>query len=358
VSNQHKALNVGVIGLGVGSMHLADYLENSRANVVAICDKDPARLADQAGKSGLADGQCFRDYRKMLAQAGKLGLQAVSVALPNVMHAEVTIAAFKSGLHVLCEKPMAMNAREARAMLAAAKKAGRKLMINFSYRFSDQTRALKRIADSGMLGKIYFGRTIWHRRRGMPGFGGWFGQKKLSGGGPVIDLGVHRLDLAMWLMGNPRPVTVSASTFGYLGAAAAKAQKQAFDVEDLGCALIRFDNGATLIMEASWAGFSQKRDDMSTQLYGTAGGLLQHNLGEDYEFEARAFTERDGSLWELQLQEPTVPTPTAPAEFVDAVLSDRAPLATGQHGLDVQLILDAIYKSAELGKEVKIRSEE
>ena len=357
MSKQHKVLNVGVIGLGMGSAHLADYQGNPRANVVAICDKDARRLADNAGQYGIAEEGCFTDCHKMFARAGRLGLQAVSVALPNALHAPVTIAAFKAGLHVLCEKPMATSAREARAMIAAGRRARRKLMINFSFRFTEQSQALKRAVDAGLLGKVYFGRTVWHRRRGMPGFGGWFGRKKLSGGGPVIDLGVHRLDLAMWLMGSPRPVTVSASTFGHIGAAEARRQKKRFDVEDLGCALIRFDNGATLILEASWAGFSEKAEDMITQLYGTTGGIVQRNLDEGYAFEARAYAERDGSLWELKLQEPTVRTPSAYAEFVDAVLSGRQPLATGRQGLDVQLILDAIYKSAALGREVRIRPE-
>jgi predicted dehydrogenase len=239
-------------------------------------------------------------------------------------------------------------------MLAASKKAKRTLMINFSFRFNDQSRALKRAAESGVLGDVYFGRTVWHRRRGLPGFGGWFGQKKLSGGGPIIDLGVHRLDLAMWLMGNPRPVSVSGSAFGHIGQALAKKQRKAFDVEDLGCALIRFDNGATLILEASWAGFSEKREDMITQLYGTKGGIIQRNVGEGYEFEARIYTERDGAIWDQKLQQSTLAGGSAYREFVDAVLDEREPISPGEHGLHVQLILDAVYRSAQTGREVRI----
>ena len=351
-----KTLNVGVIGLGMGSAHLAGFHEYGRSNVVALCDQDPKRLAAYADQYGVPEEGCFTSYRSLFAAAGALGLEAVSVALPNTFHAPATLDAYKAGLHVLCEKPMAMDARQARAMLAAAGKARRKLMINFSFRFPEQSRALKRVVDGGGLGDIYFGRTVWHRRRGLPGFGGWFGQKKLSGGGPVIDLGVHRLDLAMWLMGNPRPVTVSAGTYDHVGAMEAKRQKKAFDVEDLGCALIRFDNGATIILEASWAGFSEKQEDMLTQLYGTRGGIVQRNLEGGYGFEAIVYTERDGSLWEQKFQQSTVAAGPAYAEFTDAVLDDREPLATGQHGLDVQLILDAIYRSARLGKEIRIRA--
>ena len=134
------------------------------------------------------------------------------------------------------------------------------------------------------------------------------------------------------------------------------AQKKRFDVEDLGCALIRFDNGATLMLEASWAGFSQKQEDMVTQLFGTKGGIVQRNVGEGYQFEASIYIERDGALWEQKLQETTVEAGSAYGDFVDAVLDDREPSATGRHGLDVQLILDAIYKSAELGREICIRT--
>ena len=349
-----EPLNVGVIGLGMGRHHLKGYHDYARSRAVAICDVDTGRLAQFAAECNIPRENCFTDHKALLARAKDLKLDAMSVALPNVLHAPVSIDCLKAGLHVMCEKPMAMNARQARAMLAAARKARKKLMINFSYRFMPQTQSLKSYVDTGAIGEIYYGRTAWYRRRGLPGFGGWFGQKKLSGGGPIIDLGVHRIDMAMWLMGNPRPVTVTASTYNVIGARIAKELGKTFDVEDIGGALIRFDNGATLIAEASWAGFTQKREEMITQLLGTKGGILHSNVNETYEFEARVFTEHDGALWETKLQQSTVPCPTAYQEFVDAILDGRDPIATGQHGLDVQLILDAIYMSAATGKEVRI----
>ena len=347
-------LNVAVIGLGMGRGHLRGYHAYSRSRPVAICDTDAARLATSGAEFDISKAQRFSDYRELLAAAERLDLHAVSVALPNWLHAPVTIAAFEAGLHVLCEKPMAMNADEARRMLAVAAKADRTLMINFSYRFNDQSQALKRVIDEGFLGEVYFGRTVWHRRRGLPKFGGWFGIKQQSGGGPIIDLGVHRLDLAMWLMGNPRPVSVSGAAYNVIGARLAVEQNKTFDVEDLGCALIRFDNGATLILEASWAGLSEKREDMVTQLYGTRGGIIQRNVGEGYEFEACLFSESHGSLWQQKLLQSATTGRSAYEEFVDAVLDGREPIATGQHGLDVQLILDATYRSAATGHEVRI----
>jgi len=354
VTKKRRTLNTAVIGLGMGRGHLSDYAANPRAHPVAVCDIDTSRLKAMAEQHSIPQERCYTDYRKLLAGAKGLDLHAVSVALPNTLHAPVTIAALKAGLHVLCEKPMAMNAAQARRMLAAARKARRTLMINFSFRFQPASMALKRFVDDGRIGQVYYGRTVWHRRRGLPGFGGWFGTKALSGGGPIIDLGVHRMDLAMWLMGSPRPVTVTASTYNVIGARLAKEQRKTFDVEDLGAALVRFDNGATLILEASWAGFSEKREDMVTQLWGTKGGVIQRNVGEGYEFEARAYTEEAGALWERKLQQPVGRTPSACGEFVDAVLTGRRPIAPGEHGLDVQLILDAIYKSAATGREVRI----
>ncbi len=354
--SKKDVLNVAVIGLGMGRGHLSGYAECPRSRPVALCDIDEDRLAERAKGHDIPASALYSDYQKLIADARKLELDAVSVALPNALHAPVVLAALNAGLHVLCEKPMAMTAQEARGMLDAARKADRKLGINFSFRFRPQSRALKRVVDAGEVGDIYYGRTVWHRRRGLPKFGGWFGQKKLSGGGPVIDLGVHRMDLAMWLMGNPRPVTVSGSTYNVIGARLAEEQGKQFDVEDLGAALIRFDNGATLILEASWAGFSEKKEDQVTQLWGTKGGLVQRNVGEGYDYEALLFTETAETLWAANLQQVTFPVPSAYADFAEAVLDDRDPLATAQHGLDVQNILDAVYESARTGREVVIEN--
>jgi predicted dehydrogenase len=355
-ASKKKTLRVAVIGLGMGRGHVKGFSEYGKSTVAALCDLDESKLATVGEAFDVPEDARYTDYKALFRDADTLELDAVSIALPNALHAPVAKSAFKAGLHVLCEKPLATTATQGRAMLRAAEKAGRTLMVNLSYRFRPQSQALKRMMDAGEIGEIYFGRTVWHRRRGLPGFGGWFGQKELAGGGPIIDLGVHRLDLAMWLMGNPRPTTVSAGAYGVIGPRLAKQQNKTFDVEDLGAALIRFDNGATLILEASWAGFSEKKEDMVTQLLGTEGGIVQRNVGEGYDFEAKLFTEKNGSLWAAELQQELVPTPSSYREFVDAVLEGREPLATGQHGLDIQLILDGIYRSAQQGREIKLRT--
>jgi predicted dehydrogenase len=239
-------------------------------------------------------------------------------------------------------------------MVTAAKRAGKRLMIDFSYRFSAASRGLKAQVESGMFGEFYFGRTVWHRRRGMPGFGGWFGEKAMSGGGPLIDLGVHRLHLALWLMGHPKPTWVLGSTHDPIARALAAKAGKTFDVEDLVGALIRCENGATLILEASWAANIQEAELMETRLLGTRAGLLQRNLNEGYTFDAYIFTEKDGAPLDIRLHPPAAPPHSAMHDFAQAILSDTPHPAPGEQGLMVMEILDAIYESARTGAPVRI----
>jgi predicted dehydrogenase len=350
-----RHVNVAVIGLSMGGAHLKGYAEHPGCTVAAICDTDPARLEKRAAEFKIDPSRCFASVEALLAAARGLKLDAVSVVLPNAFHAPVTIQALRTGLHVLCEKPMAMNAGQARRMIAEARKARRTLGINLSFRFTPQSRALKDIVDSGKLGRVYYAHTRWWRQRGLPGFGGWFGTKRLSGGGPMIDLGVHRMDLAMWLMGGPQPVAVSAAVYDPIGSRLAREQKRKFDVEDLGAAFVRFDNGATLSLEASWAGFCGKNEDMVTEVLGERGGIVQRNVGEGYDFEARVFSEEGGSLAETLIKRRLAPAPSPYADFIDALLEGRPTLATAADGLRVQQVLDAIYRSAVLGKEVRVK---
>jgi predicted dehydrogenase len=344
-----RRLRVGIIGLGIGRMHIEGWREHPGAEVVAIADTDAQRLATVADKFGIAGR--YASAQAMLAAAT---LDVVSVCTPNKFHKELTLAAFDAGAHVLCEKPMALDAGEGRTMLAAAQRAGKRLMINFSYRFSAASRGLKAQVDAGVFGDFYFGRSVWHRRRGMPGFGGWFGSKALAGGGPLIDLGVHRLDLALWLMGHPRPTWVLGSTHDPLARELAAQAGKEFDVEDLAAALIRFDNGATLILEASWAAHIQEAELMETRLLGTRAGLLQKNLDEGYSFDAHLYTEQNGAQIDVHLHAPATPARSAMHDFAEALLSGQPHPAPGEEGLVVMEILDAIYESARLGAPVRI----
>lgn len=342
-------IRVGVIGLGMGRHHIAGYQTHPDAEVVAIADLDESRLQQIGDQYGVSTR--YLSGEEMLQEEE---LDIVSIATPNKYHAPLTIAALEAGNHVLCEKPMAMSADEARQMLAAAEKAGKRLMVNFSYRFTEQSQALKDRVDAGELGDVYFARTVWHRRRGLPKFGGWFGQKGLSGGGPLIDLGVHRLDLALWLMGYPKPVWVMGSAYNPIATALAKEQGVDYDVEDLAVGLIKFDNGATLVVEASWAANIKEQELMETRLLGTKGGLVQRNLNETYEFEAEIYLERNGAHYDMKLHAPPRRRLNAMNHLVESIVNDTPHIATGEEGLLVMEILDAIYKSAEEGEPVQI----
>jgi hypothetical protein len=199
-----------VIGLGVGLAHARGYQANPEAELAAICDIDPVRLRERGELLGIPLEMQFTDYQEMLKMPE---LDVVSVALPNYLHAPVTVAAFQAGKHVLSEKPIATCKQEAQRMVDAAKEYGKTLMVCFNYRFREDARWLLGMRDAGRLGSVYFARSGWMRNNGIPGFGGWFTDKAMSGGGPLIDLGVHILDLTLWLMGYPQPVSVSGATF-------------------------------------------------------------------------------------------------------------------------------------------------
>ncbi|MFC1453177.1 Gfo/Idh/MocA family protein, partial [Verrucomicrobiota bacterium] len=221
------------------------------------------------------------------------------------------------------------------------------------YRFTPESQALKKETETGILGDIYFAKTIWLRRLGIPGRASFL-QLATAGGGPLIDLGVHRLDLALWLMGYPKPVWVLAGAYNHLGREWAKDKGLPYEVEDLAAGFIRFENGATLEVEASWAGHINERELMETRLLGTKGGLVQRNLNQGYEFEAELFYTQDGVHYDLRPHPPLPPVGSAMAHFVDCIRDDTPHTATGEEGLTVMALLDAIYESARKGEPVKI----
>ncbi len=355
-------LRCAVVGLGIGKLHVGEYQRCPDAELVAICDINPVRLNQVGDEMNVATR--YESITEMLA---KEKLDIVSIAVPNHIHKDLTIEALKAGCHVLCEKPMAMNAGEAEEMCKVAKKLGKRIMIDFTYRTHSPSVALKKEIDAGRLGDIYYVRTQWLRRRGAPsGAGSWFSQKKLSGGGPLIDLGVHRLDLALWLMGYPKPVWVMGSTYDHLARQIGdfaydpvadkmvKVKGRKYDVEDFAVALIKFANGATLELEASWLSNIKEREMMSTQILGTKGGARQFNLDETYKFDAEIYTESNGSQYDLSLHTP-VPGSSHMRNFVAAIKNNVPHDATGEQGWTVMKILDAIYASAKSGKPIAIK---
>ena len=349
-------LKAGVIGLGVGARHINSYLIHPDVEVIAIASRseDP-RSAKIAETFPAFKGKVYEDGMEMLA---KEKLDIVSVCVPNFLHKDLTIAALESGANVLCEKPMALNAADAQEMVDAAKRTGKKLGINFSYRFRYQSQAMKDLIDSGIAGDIYYGRSVWLRRRGIPGLakeghGNWFFDKSKSGGGPLIDLGVHRLDLALWLMGYPEPEWVLASTYNHLGTEIAGAAGKTYGVEDFATAMVKFRNGATLQLDASWAANIKEKDQISTRLLGRKGGVYQYNTDEHYGFETEYYCEVAGKQYDGKLHG-TGEVPDPYTSFVNAVRDNTEYLVRPEEGVTVMKLLDAIYLSAQDGVPVKI----
>jgi predicted dehydrogenase len=336
-----KRVNVGVIGLGMGSAHLKCYEACPQAKVVALCDVDEAKLnsilKDRPGVEG------FTDYRKMLKMKE---LHAVSVALPNYLHAPVTIAALQAGKHVLCEKPMAMNAREAQQMKRAAERAHRILMMHFNMRFFAPAATLKPIIEAGTLGDIYHVTTTYLRRDGYPKPGGWFGQKDKSGGGPLIDLGVHRIDFAMWLIGYPRPVAALGAVYNMM--AREKLKGLDFDCEDFSAAMIRFANGCTMYVAASWDGYPQPGRGLTMEIFGTKGAIYE-------KANELVLCKKENGIPVACTLEQRQPKETAQQHFVDCIIRRKKPGPSADNGVTVMKILDAIYESARTGTEVLIR---
>lgn len=351
-------LRVGVIGAGVGRAHAEGYAAHPRVELAAIAGLDDERVRALAAKHQVA--RTYREYAEMLAQPD---IDAVSVCVPNALHAPVTIAALEAGKHVLVEKPLARSAAEGRQMLAAAERAGKVLMVAFNHRQRNDVQWLKRYVETGALGRIYYAKAYWMRRQGIPGIGSWFVNKEQAGGGPLIDLGVHILDIAMFLLGEPTPRAVSATAYAEFGPRGLKGwgwkkstgQSVAYEVEDLATAFVRLDGGATLLLEASWATHSSAGDDYGVVLYGTDGGaeLTIKNYG--HEKTVRLFSDVDGLPVDHM---PVIPKGGGHGHVVDrfvAAVLDGAPAIPGAaDGLRRAQVIDACYQSAAAGHEVPI----
>ena len=308
------------------------------------------RPSAEAMAKDFPEAGVYSDYSELLADAS---IDIVGISTPNLFHSEIAIAALQAGKHVFCEKPDAVNPIEAQKMADVAKASGKLLMTMRNNRFSEEARYAKKIIGEGAMGELYMGRCGWIRRRGIPGRGGWFTTKELSGGGPLIDLGVHMIDMAMWLAGNPKPVTVSGSTYRKFAdrpLADGSIPSGTFNVEDLAAGFIRFDNGASLQIEFSWASNIEKEKKF-VEWRGTEGGFSLENN------KLSIFTEDAGVLID---QKPQF-SPSQAAQhtanirhFVACVQGKETPIITPEHGVDMIKILCSIYESAELGREIQL----
>jgi len=356
-----EPLRVGVIGCGAGVFHLEGYAEEPRAEVVALAGLEADRCQQLAKKFNVP--HVYRDYTELLAHPD---IQAVSIVSPNFLHLPMTLAALEAGKHVLVEKPLARNVVEGQQMVDAAAKAGLVLSIAFNRRSRHDVTIVHDQIANGALGRIYYAKAFWMRRSGIPGLGSWFTNKEQAGGGPLIDLGVHVLDMALWLMGNPRVTTVSAATYAELGPQG-KGQWQGhpgrfidvpgakYEVEDLATAFLRMDDGATLQLETSWAGYSGHTDEFGVYLMGSQGGAEIHVKDYVQTGTLRLFHDVEGAP---AVTEPRLQSRHGHGQiirhFVDSILDGAPANPSGEEGLDRVRLIEAIYRSAELGREVEV----
>lgn len=354
-----RKLKIAIIGCSriFWERHRPALAHMENAEIAAVCDTRPERAKAAAEACGTE--AYYTDYHDMLKIEG---LDAVDICTPNFCHAEAACDALNAGLHVFCEKPDAISAAEAEKMKTAAEKNGRVLMVMRNNRYWPTSEFLKKYISDGKMGDIYAGRCGWIRRRGIPGRGGWFTTKALSGGGALIDLGIHMIDLAVWLMGNPRPVAVSGCTYRKFDEApdisdsdeAKFGDRNAdgiFDVEDLAMGFLRFDNGACLQIEFSWAS-NIEEEQYFVELRGSKAGSRWSSSDQ----KLRIFTEENGALIDYLPKIDNgkgIPTHEANLRhFADVVLNGAAADFLPQQGVNEMKILEAVYQSARTGREV------
>ena len=345
-----EKIKLGFVGAGGIARVQARYLkEMPSVEIVAVADVDRGRALDFAKTWCIPEHNVFTDYSEMM---DVVEMDAVTVCTPHAIHSRPAIEALKRGLHVLVEKPMASSGREALEMWKWSLKAGKVLMVGFQTRFSPELKAARRIVAEGSLGRIYYGETtLGGRRRGIPGLP-TFVKRQLAGGGVLLDLGCYALDNAMYILGFPRPLSVSAVTASALGVQEEAVVECAwpwkpseFEVEDFVAAFIRFDCGLTLLLKESWAMHAETLG--STFFLGTRGGLRLHPL--------EIYRDEWGYMTNTTLKLPKVdPFKEKMKAFVEAVKNNNPPPIDPREIVLEQFVMDAIYESARLRREVKV----
>ncbi|MBC2595130.1 Gfo/Idh/MocA family oxidoreductase [Ruficoccus amylovorans] len=356
---------IGIIGAGGMLQYHAAGFRAAGAEIVAIADLNEAAAKAAADKWGIP--AAYGSPEAMLAACP--GIEGVAVIVPNKFHAPLAIQMLEAGKHVFCEKPPALNAGEVGQMIAAADKAGKRLMFNFNNRARPESFALRGYIGDGTVGRINSAQAKWVRRTGIPGFGGWFTQRALSGGGPLIDL-LHMIDLALYFMDFPEPAVVLARTFddfindkGFKGPWGIPDREGVVnDVEAAAHGMVTFKTGQVLTLQVSWAEMV-KREEVSVTFQGTqAGGKIERLFGSDG-IDATAI-----DTCELYVQEHgnavnrSIVTSAcedmgrirSAQNFVLAIEGKEEPINTPDQALKLMKIIDAVYASAASGKAVEL----
>ncbi len=356
---------VGIVGAGgMLQFHVPGFL-SAGAEIVAIADANPVAAENAADKYGIP--KAYQSAAEMLA--GSPGIDAVSVILPNKFHHPEAVRALQAGKHVFCEKPPALNAAEAAEMKDCADKAGKTLMFNFNNRARPDAQAVMDYIRDGTVGEINSAQARWMRRTGIPGFGGWFTTKALSGGGPLIDL-LHMVDLAFYFMGCPEPEYVLAGTFDdFITDKTFKGPwgipdvaEGVTDVESAAHGLVKFKTGQILSFQASWAEMIG-REEVSAVFQGRkAGGSVRRIFGRDGIDDtaidtAELYTHEHGRPVNRHLivePDPAMGRIRSAANFIRAIEGREQPLNTPDQAVALMKIIDAAYESSRTGRPVEV----
>jgi len=349
-------LNIGIIGAGsVAEAHLKAYQANEGANLYAVADLNEARARATADKYGM--DKFFADYRELLADPK---IDAVSICTWNNLHAEMSIAALRAGKHVLLEKPLSRTVEEAERIRDAVRESGKILQVGFVRRYDENAQIMRQFIEKGELGEIYYAKASWLRRLGNPG--GWFADVERAGGGPLIDIGVHMIDLCWYLMGRPKPVAVSGNVYNKLGNRAnvehlsfyktADYNAAINTVEDMANALIRFENGASLMVDVSFT-IHAKQDEFYVKLFGDKGGA-------EVEPSMVMVSEKHNTILNIFPQTDSTTFHSASgfkreiAHFIDCCRDGTTPISPVDDGVEMMKILRGVYESAEKGTEIRL----
>ena len=365
-------LQVAVVGCGgIANQKHFPALTNQadKCEITAFCDIIEERARKAAEKYGAEGAKVYTDYQELLKDES---IDVVHVCTPNVAHCPITVAAFEAGKHVMCEKPMAATTEDAQKMMDAWKKSGKKFTIGYQNRFRTDAQALKRICEEGKLGDIYFAKAHAVRRRAVPTWG-VFPDKSKQGGGPLIDIGTHALDITLWCMDNYSPKTVTGSVFEKLGHLPEATEGNMFgpwdtktyEVEDSAFGYVKMENGATIFLESAWALNVKDSREAATTLCGTKAGaeMVGGMSGKAYDLVINETT--GGILTEEHISDTGAiaffegkgggsPADKECKQWLEAIIEDKEPLVKPEQAFVVTQILDTIYKAAAEGHEIAL----
>ncbi len=356
-----RKIKIGIIGCGgiANGKHMPSLASLPDVEMVAFCDLISERAKAAAEKYGTPDAKVFTDYKELL----KLDdIDVVHVLTPNREHADISIDALRAGKDVMCEKPMAKSAADAQRMLEAAKETGKKLTIGYQHRHKPESIYAKQLIDDGKLGEIYYAKCYALRRRGTPNWGVFLNEQE-QGGGPVIDIATHSLDLTLYLMNNYEPQMVVGKTHKKLehpemGNVWGDKGVSTTPLEESACAFVLMKNGATILVETSWSlNTSEEIKEGSCMLCGSKAGLQIINdklTVNEVIYDRKTTTDVDTSAGGVAFYDgkKASPAQTEAARWIDAVINDKQPVVLPEQALVVSKILEAIYTSSKTGKPV------